>query len=158
MSLGITGRFIILTAVGAAIFAVVEAWVDAHYHPGATDSNFGNGTNTKLQSSGSSWTNTGNVGDLDMEPQSVVYSGPGSQSKRMSQNGSIFAKLFHPGGNHNSQVNYEQSYAIQTSTKNPFANGTNNSYQMAVDNATSDPTNNVNPLVLGPGVAINNGS
>jgi hypothetical protein len=155
MSLGITGRFIFITAVGAAIFAVVEAWVDAKFFSDDKKQTVSNGTRPPV-TGGSNYTNTGYVGDLDMAPSDDVYSGPGKQSSRTSFNGHIYAKKFNKGGNHNSQVNYEQSYALQTGTKNPFANGPYNSYATAVDTATSDPTNNVNPLVLGPGVAINN--
>jgi hypothetical protein len=154
--MGITWRFVILTAVGAAIFAIVESWVDAHLHSDAEGSQSGNGTNTVPPTSGSSWTNTGYNGDLSMATDGDVYYGPGRQHPRISNNGQIFASKFHRGGNPNSQHSGEVSYAFQTATKNPFANGTYNGYQNAVDSATSDPTNNVNRLVLGPNQAVNN--
>jgi hypothetical protein len=106
---------------------------------------------------GSSWTLLTNAPNNDMAPQSEVYQGPGRSETRTNYNGQIYTKRFHRGGQHNSVVNYEQSCAIQTSTKNPFANGTNNSYARAVLNATQDPTNQATVLVLGPGVAPNNG-
>jgi hypothetical protein len=106
---------------------------------------------------GSSWTFLTNAPDYNMAPQGPVYQGPGRSETRTNFNGQIYAKRFHRGGQHNSVVNYEQSCAIQTSTKNPFANGTNNSYARAVLTATQDPTNQATALVLGPGVAPNNG-
>ena len=105
---------------------------------------------------GSSWTNTRNVPAQGWGPEPGVYQSPGRQETRSSFNGQIYTKRFHRGGQHNSIVNFEQSCAIQTSTKNPFANGTNNSYSLAVNSATQDPTNQVSSLVLGPGVAPNN--
>jgi hypothetical protein len=153
---GISKTFLVTVFVGAVIYAIVEAYVDAHFFNHESGAVQGNGTNTKPPTSGSSWTNAGYNGDLNMEPQGDVYNGPGRQSVHQNFNGQIYAKKFHPGGNPNSQQSQEHSYAFQTSTKNPFANGPYNGYQRAVDTATPDPTNNATSLVRGPGLAINN--
>jgi hypothetical protein len=153
---GISKTFLVTVFVGAVIYAIVEAYVDAHFFNNEDQAVLNNGTNVKPPTSGSSWTNAGYNGDLNMEPQGDVYFGPGKQHSRVNSNGQIYSQKFHRGGNPNSVHSKEVSYAFQTSTKNPFANGTYNGYQDAVDTATSDPTNNVNALVKGPGLAINN--
>jgi hypothetical protein len=153
---GITKPFIVTIVLGAIIYAVVEAYIDAHFFANEGEGVLNNGTNVKPKTSGSSWTNAGYNSDLDMEADTDVYFGPGKQHQRVSFNGQIFAQQFHRGGNPNSQQSGEKSYAFQTATKNPFANGTYNGYQNAVDGATSDPTNNATALVRGPGLAINN--
>jgi hypothetical protein len=144
----------LLIAVAAAIAgAVASAYIAGRASTEGVKP-LGNGA-TPSDNSGSAWTNTGENNNLQMTPQTTVYNGPGRQHTRASANGAIFAQKFHKGGNPNSPTNHEQSYAIQTSTKNPFANGTNNSYARAVNNATQDPTNQATALVLGPGIAPN---
>jgi hypothetical protein len=153
---GISKTFLVTVFVGAVIYAIVEAYVDAHFFNHESGAVQGNGTNQPPTTSGSDWTNAGYNGDLNMEPQGDVYNGPGRQSVHTNFNGQIYTKKFHPGGNPNSIKRGEHSYAFQTATKNPFANGTYNGYQDAVDSATSDPTNNATALVKGPGQSVNN--
>jgi hypothetical protein len=150
---GVTTRFVILAAVGGIIAAVATSWWTKTI--GAA-SPIGNGVRQPNQS-GSSWTNTGtNPIFGNMDPDASVYANaPGRQGNRTNFNGQIFTERFKKGGPHNSRQNWENDYAFQTSTKNPFANGTNNSYARAVANATQDPTNQATSLVLGPGIAPN---
>lgn len=150
-----TERAIMITVIGGVVAAVLGAYavgkLDEAQVP-TVDGARGS------QNRGWDYTNTGNVPASNMNPDPWVTNGPGRQETTSSVNGQIFAKRWHRGGQHNSAVNYEQSSAIQTSTKNPFANGTSNTYAPAVLNATRDPTNAATALVLGPGVAPNNGS
>lgn len=145
-------RLLWTSAVSAVVFIAIQAYFTTQH---VTKSKpLSNGT-PPPNTSGSAWTNIGTDDNYQMTPQQAVYNGPGRQAQRASSRGQIFAAKFHPGGNHNSSVNYEQSNAIQTSTKNPFANGTSNTYAWAVNRAGQDPTNQVTALVLGPGVAPN---
>lgn len=148
-----TERLLWITALGAAVAAAVQIWVSSKLGEGVPS--LGNGTRPPRSQTGSDWTNSGQNRNLQPSPDLLTYNGAGRQHNRTSANNVIYASKFHKGGNHNSPVNYEQSGAIQTSTKNPFANGTNNSYARAVNNATQDPTNQATALVLGPGIAPN---
>jgi hypothetical protein len=145
-------HWILITALGAAVFTVVNTYLSAKLVPEAAP--LGNGT-TPPNNSGSNWTNPGQNDALQPTPQTRTYNGPGRQHTHASANGQFFAAKFGQGGIPNSPVNYEQSYAFQSSTKNPFANGNNNTYARAVNNATQDPTNQATALVLGPGIAPN---
>ncbi len=153
MSLTATERVLLLAAAGAVVSSIVSAYVSSRINEGQTPTTDGAAPS---KNDGSSWTNPSNTDGINYGPDSQVYQGSGRQETRSSFNGQIYTKRFHRGGNPNSVNNWEQSYAIQTSTKNPFANGTNNSYSLAVNSATQDPTNQVTSLVLGPGVAPNN--
>lgn len=149
-----TEKFVALAAGGAVIAFFVNQWLENHVAPSSTGK-IAQGTQEATTSSGE-WTPIGSQPANSLAQQSEVWRGPGNQQSNSSFNGQIFTKRFNKGGNHNSTVNYERSHAFQSWTKNPFANGTNNSYAYAVANATQDPTNQATALVLGPGVAPNN--
>lgn len=147
---GINKAFVYTAVVGAVLFTIVNYYLSNKLQAFSTS-----GTNIPPKT-GSDWTNIGTNDNYQMTPQTSVYAGaPGRQRKAGSFNGQIFTSRFHSGGNHNSQVNYEQSGSIQSATKNPFANGPNNYYAAAVNRATQDPTNQVTALVLGTGLAPN---
>jgi hypothetical protein len=148
-------QWLFLTAAGAVVFTVVSAATTAQLQgPAPNQKPLRNGV-TPPNNSGSSWTNAGGNDALQPTPDRLASNGPGRQHTHANANGVLFASKFNQGGNPNSPVNYEQSYAFQTSTKNPFANGNNNTYARAVNNATQDPTNQATALVLGPGIAPN---
>jgi type II secretory pathway pseudopilin PulG len=149
-----TEKIVLITALTAAIAAVVQAYIGNRITEDSRSIPVGP---QQPNNSGSEWTNAGANPNLNMNPQSRVYQGPGNQQSNSSYNGQIFTKRFNPGGNHNAggTGGREQSYAFQTWTKNPFANGNNTTYAGAVNSATQDPTNQVSSLVLGPGVAPN---
>jgi hypothetical protein len=148
-----TERVLLLAAAGAVVSAVVTAMVSARLNENQTPTTDGA---RPSHNDGSSWSDPTNSDGFNYGPDNAVYQGAGRQETRSSFNGQIYSKRFHRGGQHNSIVNYEQSYAFQTSTKNPFANGNNAAYSMAVNGATQDPTNQVTSLVLGPGISPNN--
>lgn len=147
------GTIILTAAVGAVVSIFIQRAIsqsDANTSQESTPP--GNTPPHRSQYAGN-YSDLRHVGALDMEPYPHVYGGAaaGRQGGRSNFNGHIFAHRFHRGLNPNYSANFEQSYAFQSSTKNPFANGNNCTYARAVNNATQDPTNQCTPLVLGTG-------
>ena len=153
MSFSATEKVVLVAVLASVAAAIAQVWFTDRISEDSGNIRTGN---KPPPNSGSSWTWAGAVGPLQMTPDTAVYQGPGNPQSNTNFNGQIFAKRFHGGGNHNTQVNYEQSYAFQTWSKNPYNNGTNATYATAVANATQDPTNQATALVLGPQIAPNN--
>jgi hypothetical protein len=149
-----TEKVILIGAVTAAVGAIVTVWLSNKY---ATKELSSAVPVAGAGNSGSSWTNAGANDNLsDTYQAGNPYTGPGTESSRTNFNGVIWARRFNKGGNPNAPLNYERSWAFQSATKNPYANGNNCTYAHAVNNATQDPTNQATSLVLGPGIAPNN--
>lgn len=145
------GTIVLTAAIGAVVSIFIQRAVSkSDSNTSQERTSAGNEPPNSRQRVGF-WSDLRHVGALDMEYDPHVYGGTahGRQGGRSSFNGHIYAHRFHRGLNPNYSANYEQSYAFQSSTKNPFANGNNCAYASAVNSATQDPTNQCNPLVLG---------
>lgn len=151
MSDAITGRFVLITAIGAAIFACVEFYVDARLNK--TQQQNVNGATQQPRRGTTSYTARSNSLALNLDPDPDTFSGGTGNPQSHDSNGHVYTKRFTKGGNPNSAVNYEQSFAIQSATKNPFANGPNNSYARAVNAAPIDPSNQATTAIYGHGGA-----
>lgn len=134
---------LVTAAVGAVVSVIVTSWFTSKQSRGFTSS-----VDTP-PNGGTWWTSIHHVSPYGLDPDLDMYGeGAGKQASRTSFNGQIYTNRFtKTGANPNYPANYEQSYAHQSATKNPFANGPFCDYAYAVNAATQDPTNQATPLV-----------
>lgn len=154
-----TTRVVLIAAAAAAVGAVVQVYVQNKIQGQGEPNVEQNPPGSQIASPGATlYTSAGQNSSLQPDFEPAVYAGPGSQGSRSNFNGAIWTKRFGKGGNPNAGGNggRENSWAFQTATKNPFANGNNCTYARAVTTATQDPTNQATSLVLGAGYAPNN--